>query len=98
MKPNQFELDLKALCAQPPFRRFLLHVTRLASIHAPTAGASEHLPYREGQRSLGLEILREAARGFLPRKVSVEQLIGIIASEATPEETEDDTAEPESRT
>lgn len=84
------ELDLKQLCAQAPFRRFLLHVVRSAGIFNPTAGASDTLPFREGQRSLGLDILSLASRG-LPRGTSTEQMIALVlASEANPEETEDD--------
>jgi hypothetical protein len=86
---TQLDLDLKQLCAQPPFRRFLLHIVRTAGILSPTAGASETLPFREGQRSLGLDILREASRG-LPRGTSIEQLIALVlASETNPKETED---------
>jgi hypothetical protein len=98
MKPNQLELDLRQLYAQPAFRRWLLHVARLAGIFTPTAGAGESLPFREGQRSLGLDILREAARGQ-PRGASIEQTIALLVSETNPEETDDDrtAAEPESR-
>lgn len=95
---TQFDLDLKQLCAQAPFRRFLLHVLRQAGIFTPTAGASETLPFREGQRSLGLEILREASRG-LPRGTSTEQMIALVlASEANPKETEDENPSDHDRT
>jgi hypothetical protein len=90
---TQLDLDYKQLFAQPAFRRHLLHVVRLAGIFSPTAGASETLPFREGQRSLGLDIIREASRG-LPRGVSVEQAITLLLSEATPKETDDAEAEP----
>jgi hypothetical protein len=92
---TQPELDLKQLCAQAPFRRFLLQVIRSAGIFSPTAGASETLPFREGQRSLGLDILSLASRG-LPRGTSTEQMIALVlASEANPKETDDDNREPD---
>ena len=92
---TQLELDLKQLCAQAPFRRFLLQIVRMSGITTPTAGAGETLPYREGQRSLGLEILREAARG-LPRRATAEQMLALVlASEANLKETDDDHRESE---
>lgn len=97
MKPNQLDLDLKQLCAQPPFRRWLLHVAKTAGIFTPTSGAIELLPYREGQRSLGLEILREASRGLPRGPGTAEQVLSLLLREANPEETDDDDREPESR-
>jgi hypothetical protein len=94
---TQLDLDLKLLCAQPPFRRFLLHVARTAGIFTPTAGAVETLQFREAQRSLGLDILRTAARG-LPRGAPIEKMIALIlASEANLKETEDDESDPDER-
>ena len=88
------ELEIKELCAQPRFRRFLLRIVRNAGILSPTAGASETLQFREGQRSLGLDILRDASRG-LPRGTSLEQILALVlASEAEPRETRDDADEP----
>lgn len=87
--PNATDLDLKQLCAQPAFRRFLLHVLRLAGIFTPTSGAIETLQFREGQRSLGLDIIREASRG-MPRGVSIEQVIALLLSEPNPKETDDE--------
>lgn len=95
MKPDQLDLDLKQLLCTAPFRRWLLHVVKLAGIFTPTAGVSETLQFREGQRSLGLDLIREALRG-LPRGTSIEQLIAMLASEPTPQETADDDRESES--
>lgn len=97
MAATQLDLDLKALIAQPPFRRWLLHVARTAGIFTPTAGAEQTLQTREGRRSLGLEIIQEASRG-LPRGASSEQMLALLLTEATPKETEDEQPEPESRT
>jgi hypothetical protein len=89
---SQLDLDLKELCAQPRFRRFLLRIVEVSGIFSPTSGASDTLPYREGQRSLGLEILREAMRG-MPRGTTIPQLIALLASESTPKETDDESAD-----
>lgn len=90
------ELEMRALAMHKGFRLFLLHVARTAGIFTPTAGAEQSLPYREGQRSLGLDIIRLAARG-LPRGGSVEQMLSLcITSETTPQETDDETRDAES--
>lgn len=83
---SQEELDMRVLAQRADFRRFLLHVTRIAGIWIPTSGADTSLPFREGQRSLGLEILRHAACG-LPRGGTPEQMLAAILAEATPKET-----------
>lgn len=85
---TELDLDLQQLCAQPPYRRWLLHVARMAGIFSPTAGASENLQFREGRRSLGLDILREASRG-LPRGTFEQMLALVLASEAKPQEDQD---------
>lgn len=83
------DLDSRHLMAQPAFRRYLLHIYAAAGISIPANGADTALlSYREGQRSLGLELIRHAARG-LPRR-SIEQVLVTVLSEATPQETEDD--------
>lgn len=93
---TQLDLDLKELCAQPRYRRVLLHFVRLAGILSPSTGAIDTLQFREGMRSLGMEMLREAARG-LPRG-SAEKMLALLLTEPTPKETEDDPeAEPAER-
>ena len=82
---------MRVLVQRADFRRFLLQITRQAGIWIPTVGAEQSLPYREGQRSLGLEILRHAACG-LPRGTT-EQMLAIVLAEATPKETENATDE-----
>lgn len=85
---SQDELDMRVLVHRADFRRFLLHVSRAAGIWIPTSGADQSLPFREGQRSLGLEILRHAACG-LPRGGTPEQMLSVVLSESTPKETTD---------
>jgi len=95
---SQFtELDAKVLCARPEFRKFLSRVANLAGIFPPADGADPYLiAKRDGRRSLGLEIIREAARG-LPRGTSIEQMLLLSLSETHPQETPDATdAQPES--
>lgn len=50
--------DMVALLKLAPFRRFLFRVVERSGIAASTYGTEEHLLYREGARSLGLDILR----------------------------------------
>ena len=93
MRASQLDLDMKLLFAQPAFRRFLLQLSRDAGIWLPTAGATDAaLHQREGRRSLGLDIIRQAARG-LPRGTTTEQVLALVLSEATPQETQDDPSE-----
>ena len=80
--------DMMVLMATPAFRRFLLNIGKASGIWLPTAGAEQSLLYREGQRSLGLEIYRQAARGL--SRGSVEQVLAIVLSESTPKETPND--------
>lgn len=75
------------------FRRFLLRVALDAGIWIPTAGAEQTLHYREGRRSLGLDILRHAARG-LPRGTT-EQVLAIVIGESIPKETDHASDDPE---
>lgn len=92
---NQLDLDLQQLFAQPPYRRFLLQIVRLSGITIPTAGAGTDPHFREGQRSLGLEILRLAARGS-PRRATAEQMLSLVlASETIPEETDNEATLPD---
>lgn len=95
---DQAYLDAKHLFAQAPFLRFLLQIYRDAGISIPAYGADQSLQYREGQRSLGLEILRKAGRhlpGQDQRKL--DQVIRRILSEDQPsEETLTDDRRPES--
>ncbi len=92
MKLTQDDLDMRVLMRRAEFQRFLLHVCKSAGIWIPTAGAEQTLAYREGQRSLGLELIRHAARG-LPRGTT-EQVLAIVLAESTPKET-DDEADPQ---
>ncbi|NIJ18470.1 hypothetical protein FHS95_000139 [Sphingomonas naasensis] len=87
-RASQHELDMRVLMASAPFRRFLLRLANAAGIWIPTAGAEQTLLSREGRRSLGLDILREAAAG-LPRGATIEHVLVAILSEATPKETPD---------
>lgn len=97
MAPNQVVLDWKLILCTPHGKRILLRIAEQSGIFSPSAGASDNLPFREGQRSLGMEILREAASGLFPRKVTIPQLIALLASESTPKETDDDrSSDPES--
>ena len=50
--------DLQALLRLPAFRRFLFRIVESSGIAASTYGTEGHLLYREGARSLGLDILR----------------------------------------
>ncbi|MDP5279916.1 hypothetical protein Q9Q95_13355 [Sphingomonas sp. DG1-23] len=86
-RATQHELDMRMLMASAPFRRFLLRIANHAGIWIPTAGAEQSLLSREGRRSLGLDILREAAVG-LPHG-TIEHVLVAILSEATPKETTD---------
>lgn len=89
---KQDELDAKHLFAQPPFVRFLLRIYRDAGICRSTFGADQSLQFREGQRSLGLDILRRAG-GHLPGRddAKLDHVIRCILGEAQPsEEPEDD--------
>lgn len=89
MRASQEEIDLKVLLRSPAFRRFLLQIANASGIWIPTAGAEQSLPYREGQRSLGLEILRKAAVG-LRRDADVTDVLAVLLAESTPLETNDD--------
>jgi hypothetical protein len=53
--------DLVDLLARPAFLRLLGRIVQTSGIHAP-AGASADLR-SEGRRNLGLDILRDVARG-----------------------------------
>ena len=84
------ELDARLLIRNAAFQRFLLRIAERAGIWMPTAGADHTLQYREGRRSLGLEILGEAALG-LPRGAGAEHVLALILTDATtPKETDDD--------
>ena len=97
MAPNQSQLDWKQILCTAHGKRMLLRIAEQSGIFLSSAGASDNLPFREGQRSLGMDILREAALGLLPRKVTIPQLIALLASEANPQETNDDSrSDPES--
>jgi len=85
-RPSQHDLDMKVLIASQPFRRFLLQIAKDAGIWIPTSGADHSLPYREGHRSLGLEILRKAAAGT--RGGTIEHVLALILSEANPQEAQ----------
>lgn len=87
-KSDFTDLDAQVLMRSQPFRKFLLHIARQAGIWIPTAGAEQSLLFREGQRSLGLDIIRQAARG-LPRG-TIEQVLVLVLSEANPKETDDE--------
>lgn len=87
------ELDMRVLMANAAFRRFLLQIGSMSGIWIPTAGAEQFLPYREGQRSLGLEIFRKAAAGLPQRDAGPEHVLAAIHSDTTPQETDD--AEPQ---
>lgn len=51
--------DLTALAADPRFQRFLFTVFSSAPMFSGTYGTDgRHLPYMEGRRSLGFDILR----------------------------------------
>ena len=50
--------DLQSLLRLPAFRRFLFRIVESSGICASTYGTEGHLLYREGARSLGLDILR----------------------------------------
>jgi len=57
--------DLEALIGQPGFLRFLSRVIQSAGIYAATTnGTDGRYLVSEGRRDLGLNILRDAARGI----------------------------------
>ncbi|RSY83123.1 hypothetical protein DAH66_12705 [Sphingomonas koreensis] len=89
-KQTPHELDMMVLMRSAAFRRFLLRVCSHAGIWRSTAGADQAL-HMEGRRSLGLDILTEAAAG-LPRATSIEHVLAAILVESTPQETPDDDA------
>lgn len=92
---SQATIDAKHLFAQPAYRRRLLRIWVQTGISTPAFGADQPLQYREGQRSLGLEILREDAAALgLP----VDRLIATIltSEDQPPEETLNDDRRPES--
>ncbi len=97
MPPNQTALDWQQILCTAHGKRILLRIAEQSGMFSPSAGASDVLPFREGMRSLGMEILREAATGLHPRKVTIPQLIALLASESTPKETDDERrSDPES--
>jgi hypothetical protein len=98
VKPNDLDLAMRTLVMHKDFRTFLLRIVEQAGIFTPTAGAEQSLQYREGQRSLGLDMLRLAARG-LPRgtrEPNVIDVLSILLRDSTPKETDNDrTDQPE---
>lgn len=68
MSDKQERADLEALLALPAFRKFLwraIQSARIFAITTPTAnGTDSRTLFDEGRRSLGLEILHDAARGI----------------------------------
>jgi hypothetical protein len=84
---SQTELDMQLLMRNAAFRRFLLRVCSHAGIWRSTTGADPVL-HMEGRRSLGLDILTEAAAG-VPRATCVEHVLAVILTESTPKETDD---------
>lgn len=86
-RASQEELDMQVLMRNAAFRRFLLRVCSHAGIWRSTSGADQVL-LMEGRRSLGLDILTEAAAG-VPRATSVEHVLAAILTESTPQETDD---------
>lgn len=84
---SQTELDMQLLMRNAAFRRFLLRVCSHAGIWRSTTGADPVL-HMEGRRSLGLDILTEAAAG-VTRAKSVEHVLAVILTESTPQETDD---------
>jgi hypothetical protein len=95
MKPTQDDMDMRLLVHRAEFRRFLLRVAKDAGIWIPTAGAEHTLHYREGQRSLGLDILRKAAAGLPQRDAGIEQVLALILAESTPKETSNASDDPD---
>lgn len=86
MRATQDELDMRVLLGNAAFRRFLLHIGNDAGIWFPTAGADHTLQYREGRRSLGLEIFGRAAVG-LRQPAGAEHVLALVLTESTPLET-----------
>lgn len=84
------ELDMALLMRNPAFRRFLLRICSHAGIWRSTTGADQAL-HMEGRRSLGLDILIEAARG-VPGATGVEHVLALILADSIPQETEHDDA------
>lgn len=57
--------DMEKLVAEPAFLRFLSRVIQISEIHsATTDGADGRYLVSEGRRDLGLNIIRDAARGM----------------------------------
>lgn len=58
-------IELQALLALPAFRKFLFRAIQTAGILAPTTNGSDgrNLDFHEGRRSLGFDLLADAARG-----------------------------------
>lgn len=64
MSEKTEKLDMEALLALPAFLRFLSRVIQTSEIHsAETNGTDGRHLVSEGRRDLGLNILRDAARG-----------------------------------
>jgi hypothetical protein len=64
VKKRGEELDMERLLALPEFLRFLSRVIQTSGIHsAETNGTDGRHLVSEGRRDLGLNILRDAARG-----------------------------------
>lgn len=65
MSEKSEKLDMEKLAAEPAFLRFLSRVIQTSEIHsATTDGADGRHLVSEGRRDLGLNILRDAARGM----------------------------------
>jgi hypothetical protein len=92
-KDSQEQQDMVFLMGRPEFRRHLLTIIRASAIHASAYGSDgRNLPYSEGRRSLGLDILRDAARAMPvddPDSAFSLTLLQILREEAQPQEKPD---------
>jgi hypothetical protein len=88
----QLQADITDLIKQPAFRRFLFHAIQISGIFEASAnGTEERTSFRDGRRSLGLDLLREvdAAQPVPnPSGIPMLTLIQVLREEAqsTPQE------------
>ncbi len=86
--------DMAGLLALPAFRKYLWRIIQASGIHAATTnGADGRNLISEGRRNLGLDMLRDAARGQPiddPGNALTLTLIQVLSEEAqsTPAENQ----------
>lgn len=92
MNPSKLNLAMRQLTMHKAWPDFILQLIRSAGILIPTAGAEQSLLFREGQRSLGLDIIRWSADAC---GLSIEQYLARALSDPTPKETDNEISDPE---